>query len=83
MGALRPRPPGAWVLQLSGGSTEQGRQIFQLRYGVHALGEEHAAAPQLPVLVLLQQHRPNQADNRIIVGEDAYDSGAALYGPIF
>ena len=35
MEALPPRSPGAWawVLQLTGGSTEQGRQIFQLRYG--------------------------------------------------
>jgi hypothetical protein len=63
--------PGAWVLHLSGGSAEQGRQILQVRYGGHALGGEHAAALQLPVLVLLQQHRPNQAGDRRVVGEDS------------
>ncbi len=63
------------MLELSGGSTEQGRQILQLRYDGHALGGEHAAALQLPVLVLLQQHRPNQAGNPGVVGEDADEIG--------
>ena len=67
------------MLHLSDRSAEQGRQILQLRYGGHAFGGEHAAALQLPVLVLLQQHRPNQAGDRGIVGEDADDAGAALY----
>ena len=67
--------PGAWALHLSGGSAEHGRQILQLRYGGHALGGEHAAALQLPVLDLLQQHRPTQAGNPGVVGEDADDIG--------
>ena len=70
------------MLQLSGGSTEQGWQIFHLRYGGHALCGEHAAALQLPVLVLLNQHRPNQAGDRGIIEEDADDAGAALNGTI-
>ena len=41
------------MFHLSGGG-EQARQIFQLRYGSHALGDEHAAALQLPVLFLPQ-----------------------------
>jgi len=42
-------------------------------------GGEHAAALQLAVLVLLHQHRPNQAGARGIVGEDADHAGAAFY----
>ena len=67
------------VLHLSGRSAEQSRQVLQLRYGGHAFGGEHAAALQLPVLVLLHQHRPNQPGDRGIVGEDADDAGAALF----
>jgi len=74
--------PRAVLQHLSGRSADQGRQIFQLRYGGNAFGGEHAAAFQLPVLVLLHQHRPNQAGDRGIVREDADDAGAALNEPI-
>ena len=66
-------------MHLPGRSAEQGRQVLQLRYGGHAFGGEHAAALQLPVLVLLHQHRPNQVADRYSVGVDADDAGAALY----
>jgi hypothetical protein len=56
----------------------QGRGVAQFRDGRHAFGGEQAAALQLPVLVLLQQHRPHQASDRGVVGEDADDAGAAL-----
>ena len=56
----------------------QGGHAIQLRDGGHALGGEHAAALQLPVLVLLQQHRPHQAGDRRVVGEDAHNPGTAL-----
>ena len=56
-GALQPRSPGAWVLPCSSAGGLQGRVIVQLRDGGHALGGEHAAALELPVLVLLQEHR--------------------------
>lgn len=56
----------------------QAGDVSELRDGRHALGGEHAAALQLPVLVLLQQHRPHQADDRGVVGKDADDTGAAL-----
>jgi hypothetical protein len=46
--------------------------------GPHALGGEHAPDLELPVLVLLQQHRSHQACNGGIVGEDPDDAGAAL-----
>ncbi len=70
------------MLHLSGGSAEHGRQILQRRYGGHAFDGEHAPALQLPVLVMLQQHSPNQAGNPSVVGEDADDAGAVLYGAI-
>ena len=60
-GALQPRSPGACVLPLSGAEGLEGRDVIQLRDGGHAVGGEHAAALQLPVLVLLQQHRSHQA----------------------
>jgi hypothetical protein len=63
---LRPAPLRRWR------SAEQGG--LQLRDGGHALGGEHAAALQLPVLVLLQQHRPHQAGDGGVVGEDADDT---------
>jgi hypothetical protein len=66
------------VLHLSGGDAEQCGQILQFRDGGHALGREHAAALQLPVLVLLQQHRSYQTGDRGVVGEDADHPGAAL-----
>ena len=56
----------------------QGGSAIQLRDGGHALSVEHAAALQLPVLVLLQQHRPHQAGDGRVVGEDADDASAAL-----
>ena len=52
--------------------------VAELRDGRHALGGEHAAALQLPVLVLLQQHRPHQAGDRGVVGEDSNDAGASF-----
>ncbi len=79
-GALQPRSPRAWVLPSSGAEGMQGGDAIQLRDGSHALGGEHAAALQLPVLMLLQQHRSHQADDRGIVGEDAHNPGAAPDG---
>jgi len=46
--------------------------------GRHGLLREHAPALQLPVLVLLRHHRPDQAHNRSIVGKDADNAGSAL-----
>ena len=68
----------ACVLQLSGAGGLQSRGVAQVGDGRHALGGDHAAALQLPVLVLLQQHRPHQAGDRRVVGKDAHDPGAAL-----
>ena len=76
--ALQPRSPGACVLPLSGAGGLECRDVIQLRDGGHAVGGEHAAALQLPVLVLLQQHRPDQAGDRRVVGKNAHDPGAAL-----
>ena len=56
----------------------QGGAFAQLRNGGHALGGEHTASLQLPVLMLLHQHRPHQADDRRVVGEDAHNPGATL-----
>jgi hypothetical protein len=69
---LSSRSPGAWVLPVT------RRQILQRWDGGHALGGEHAAALQLPVLVLLQQHSSHQAGDGGVVGEDAEDAGAAF-----
>jgi len=66
------------VLPLSGAGGLECRDVIQLRDGGHAVGGEHAAALQLPVLVLLQQHRPDQAGDRRVVGKNAHDPGAAL-----
>ena len=79
VGALQPRSPGACVLHLSGAEGLQGRGVAQFRDGCHAFGGEHAAALQLPVLVLLQQHRSHQAGDGGIVGKDAHNPGAAFY----
>ena len=49
-----------------------------LRDGPHALGGEYAAALPLPVLVLLKQHRPHQAGDRGIDGDDSDDAGATF-----
>src|SRR5262249_34833638 len=38
----------------------------------------HIALLQLPLVVLLEQHRTDQPDNRGLVGEDPDDIGAAL-----
>jgi hypothetical protein len=62
------------------GCAELSRQTPQLRCGVIVLGGEHAAAWQLPFIVLLQQHRPNQVDNREIAGKDADDAAATFIG---
>ena len=70
---------GPECLALSGAEGLQGGAAIQLRDGGHALGGEHAAALQLPVLVLLQQHRPHQAGDRGVVGENAHHGGSALY----
>jgi hypothetical protein len=56
----------------------QGAAITQLRERGHSLGGEHAAALQLPVLVLLQQYRPRQAGDRGGVGETTHDPGTVL-----
>jgi len=48
------------------------------RNGSHGIEGEHAAALQLPVLMLLQQHRAHQACDRGVVGEDADNAGAAF-----
>jgi hypothetical protein len=76
------RPPGGdqgrCALPLSGAEGLQGRGVAQFRDGCHALGGEHAPALQLPVLVLLQQHRPHQAGDGGVVGEGADDTGEAL-----
>ena len=56
---------------------EQGRQILQLWDVCHAFDGEHAAL-QLPLLVLLQQHRAHQPDDRRVVGVDIDQAGAAL-----
>jgi hypothetical protein len=78
VGALQPRSPGACVFPFSGAGGLQSREILQLRDGSHAFGGEHAAALQLPVLVLLQQHRPHQTVDGGVVGKDAHDPGAAF-----
>ena len=51
-----------WGLGLGGCVLERGlgRELLQRGDGSHALGREHAPALQLPVLVLLQQHRTHQ-----------------------
>jgi hypothetical protein len=77
-GGAAASTPGACALPLSGAEGLQGRGVAQFRDGCHALGGEHAPALQLPVLVLLQQHRPHQAGDGGVVGEDADDAGAAL-----
>ena len=49
------------LLPLSGAEDQECKDVIKLRDGGHAVGGEHAAALQLPVLVLLQQHRPHLA----------------------
>ena len=69
-----------WGLGLGGCVLERGlgRELLQRGDGSHALGREHAPALQLPVLVLLQQHRTHQAGNRRVVGEDSDHAGTAF-----
>ena len=69
-----------WGLGLGGCVLERGlgRGLLQRGDGSHALGREHAPALQLPVLVLLQQHRTHQAGDRRVVGEDADHAGTAF-----
>ncbi len=69
-------------VRLTGRCAEQGRQILQLRYGGHALGLDHAASFQLPVLVLLKQYRPYQACDRGVVGEVCHLPSAAVRLPV-
>ena len=69
---------GACVLIFSVAESLQGMASIQLWDGGHALGRKHPPALQQPVLVLLQQHRPHQAGDRSVVGEDPHDVGAAL-----
>jgi hypothetical protein len=49
------------LLPLSGAEGQECSDVIKLRDGGHALGGEHTAALQLPVLLLLQQHRPDLA----------------------
>ena len=70
----------ARMWHLLDGCAELSRQTLQLRCCVIVLGGEHPAALQLPFIVLLQQHRPNQVDNREIAGKDADDTGATFTG---
>ena len=51
-----------------------GGRRRQLGHGL----ELHVAVLQLPLVVLLQQHGADQADDRGLVGEDADDVGPAL-----
>ena len=73
-----PVQPRGWSGRPPGG--QQGRQVFQIRDQGHALGGEHAATLQLPVLMLFQEHRSHQADDRGVVGEDADDAGSPFDG---
>jgi hypothetical protein len=56
------------ILQLIAGLVQFGHRQFR----------EDAAAIELPFLLLLQQQRTHQADDRGVVGKDADDAGAAL-----
>ena len=76
------RGPGAGVLPFSGAVGQQRGQVFQTRNGDHALGGDQAAAIQLPVLILFQQHRSHQTHDRGVVGEDTHNLGAALDGAL-
>ena len=60
--------PGACVLPLSGAEGLQVWDVAELQDARHALAGEHAAPLKLPVLVLLQQHRPHQAGDQGVVG---------------
>lgn len=47
-------------MPFSGAGGLQGGECLQFGDGSHAFGKEHAAASQLPMLVLLQQHFRHQ-----------------------
>lgn len=69
---------GACDLHRSGGDGMECSDVIHLRDGCHTLSAEQAAAFQLPVLMPLRQHRPHQANNRGVVGEDDEDTGASF-----
>jgi hypothetical protein len=88
-GAKDPaRPVGAcqisgWGLSSGCGLRHGGPLLMRFRQGLsagrdgsHRVEREHAAALQLSVLVLLQQHRTHQAGDGRVVGEDADNAGA-------
>ena len=81
-GGAKPLLTSGLVLAVgSGGGFLQASlsgQVFQGWDFSHALGQEHSQALELPVLVLLQQHRAHQAGDRCIVGDDPHDAGAAF-----
>jgi hypothetical protein len=60
----------AWDLPGIGGASRCG----QLGHGF----DLHVAVLQLPFVVLLEQHRPDQPDDRGFIGENANNVGAAL-----
>ena len=76
--AAGPRAAIEAAAPRGGAAAQQGGDVAQLRDEGHALDREHAAALQLPVLVLLPQHRPHQAHDRVVAGDDADNAGAAL-----
>jgi hypothetical protein len=78
MEALQPRLPCTCVLHSSGAESLQGEAAVKLWVGGQAVSEEHAVALQLPMLVLLQQHRPHQAGDGGVVGKDADDASGEL-----
>jgi hypothetical protein len=75
---VQPRSTGACVLLLSCVEGLECRHAIYLRDGGLALSGEHAATMQLPVLVLLQQHRPHQAGDGGVIEEDAQIASAML-----
>ena len=65
-------------MRLSGAGGLQCRGVAQFLDGRHAFGGEHAAALQLPVLVLLQQHCPHQPGDGGVIRKDAHEPGTAF-----
>ncbi len=55
-----------------------GKLLSHWRNGCHGVLRKHAPALQLPVLILLQQHRTHQSHDGGVIGKDAHDAGAAL-----
>jgi len=62
-----------WCLWFRGGKLLSCR-----RNRGHGIQREHASSLQLPVLVLLQQHRTDKPGDGCVIGKDADDTGAAL-----